>query len=48
MKYDKYGGVALGTWYADPSPKSNGRNPNTHNRVYGHAIATIALCEALA
>ncbi len=24
MKYDKYGGVALGTWYADPSPKSNG------------------------
>ncbi len=46
MQYDKFGDVALGTWYADPAPKALGRNPNTHNRIYGHGIATIAICEA--
>lgn len=42
MKIDKVGKVAVGSWFHETAPKGT---PDTF-RMYGHAIATTAMCEA--
>ena len=47
MRTGRVAGVSVGSWFDDPAPMpNNGLNLNHHYRMYGHAIATTAVCEA--
>ena len=46
MRVQKVVGVSVGSWFDDPAPGKGGRNPDQNYKMYGHGLATIAVCEA--